>query len=59
MQTEASLARLIVLCAKNNAIMKHFKVVTLIEQLVPLTRKLWKSTKDKMLPTPAKVNFSF
>ena len=40
---------------------KGFKsnVMDCVEQLVPLTRVIWKKTKEKMLPTPANFHYVF
>ena len=35
------------------------EVVNLIQLLVPITRKIWKITKEKMLPTPSKFHYVF
>ena len=34
-------------------------ISNLIQQLVPVTRKMWKLTKEKMLPTPSKFHYVF
>ena len=40
---------------------KGFKadVVDFVQQLVPLTRVIWKKTKEKMLPTPSNFHYVF
>ena len=35
------------------------EISTLIQHLVPVTRMIWKNTKDTMLPTPAKFHYVF
>ena len=35
------------------------EVINLIQRLIPVTRKIWKATKDKMLPTPSKFHYVF
>ena len=34
-------------------------VANLVQLLVPMTRKMWKITKEKMLPTPSKFHYVF
>ena len=34
-------------------------VANLMQLLVPMTRKMWKITKEKMLPTPSKFHYVF
>ena len=35
------------------------EVTNLIQDLVPVTRKIWRLTKEKMLPTPSKFHYVF
>ena len=34
-------------------------MANLVQLLVPMTRKMWKITKEKMLPTPSKFHYVF
>ena len=62
MPTDTAIDHIFMTIAKAHfSIEKGFseEVIRFVEKIVPLTRVIWKKTKDKMLPTPAKFHYVF